>query len=79
MGELFQPMHLIVLCFVFGVLAIGIVPFWQIFKKAGFPGPLALLMPVPLAGVVVLYIVAFSPWKLAPDSVTVQRQAPPVG
>jgi hypothetical protein len=47
---------------------ITVVPYWQIFRKAGFPGPLALLMVVPLAHLVVLYIVAFSRWKVMPET-----------
>jgi hypothetical protein len=40
----------------------GIVPFWQIFKKAGYPGVLALLMLVPLVNLILLYFLAFSHW-----------------
>jgi hypothetical protein len=74
---LFQPMHLLVLFLVFGVLAVVVIPYWLIFKKAGFPAPLALLMPVPLVGVVVLYVVAFSRWKVTPQ-VAYAPPPPPV-
>ena len=66
MGELFQPMHLLVILLVLGMsgpLLLGplvVVPCWQIFKKAGFPAPLSLLLLVPVGGLVVLYLVAFS-------------------
>lgn len=63
MGDLLQPWHLIVLFVVFlPITLIAVVPFWQIFKKAGFPAPLSLLMLVPPAGLVILFIVAFSDW-----------------
>jgi uncharacterized membrane protein len=45
---------------------IVIIPFWQIYKKAGFPPAIALLMIVPLANIITLYVVAFSQWKVAP-------------
>lgn len=43
--------------------ALLVVPFWKIFSKAGFSGWLALLMPIPLVSLIVLYYVAFSTWK----------------
>jgi hypothetical protein len=60
MGDLFQPWHLIVISSV--AFPFVIIPFWQIFKKAGFPAPLSLLMLVPVAGLIVLFFVAFSEW-----------------
>ena len=63
MGELFQPWHLLVLGIVgSGVFLIAVLPFWQIFKKAGFSPALSLLMLVPFVSVIVLFVVAFSDW-----------------
>jgi len=45
---------------------IMVIPYWQIFKKAGFTPWLALLMFVPLANIIILYVVAFSQWRVAP-------------
>ena len=42
--------------------ALVIVPFWFIFAKAGFSGWLSLLMIVPIANIVMLYVIAFSAW-----------------
>ena len=39
---------------------VAIIPFWQIFRKAGFPGALSLLMLIPGVNLILLYIVAFS-------------------
>ena len=39
-----------------------ILPYWFIFRKAGFHPALSLLMIVPIASVVMLYIFAFSDW-----------------
>lgn len=46
--------------------AIVLIPFWQIYKKAGFSPWLALLMIVPLANIITLYVVAFSNWRVMP-------------
>jgi len=52
-------------------LAIVIVPFWQICKKAGFSPWLSLLNVVPFGNLVLIYVLAFAQWKVMP--------APPVG
>jgi hypothetical protein len=63
MGDFLQPWHLLVLMVVFiPVALIAVVPYWQIFKKAGFSPALSLLMLVPFVGIVVLFVVAFSDW-----------------
>jgi hypothetical protein len=61
-AALFIPMIL------FAIIAniILVVPFWFIFKKAGFSAWLSILMFVPLANVIILYVVAFSQWKVVP-------------
>lgn len=41
-------------------------PFWMIFKKAGFQPFLSILVLVPLANLITLYVVAFSRWKAEP-------------
>ncbi len=52
----------------FGIIAnvILVIPFWFIFKKAGFSPWLAVLMFVPLANIIILYVIAFSQWKVVP-------------
>jgi hypothetical protein len=52
-------------------LPIFVVPYWKIFSKAGFAGALSLLMIVPLVNLIVLYIVAFSEWKIKPGKAPV--------
>jgi hypothetical protein len=39
-----------------------IIPFWRIFRKAGFNPALSLLTVIPIANIVVVYYVAFSRW-----------------
>jgi hypothetical protein len=67
-GELLQPWHLLVLFFVFlpVLLLVAVLPYWMIFKKAGFSPALSLLMIVPVVSLVVLFVVAFTDWKVVP-------------
>jgi hypothetical protein len=69
MGDLLQPWHLIVLSFIFlfpFFVLLGVIPYWVIFKKAGFNPLLSLLMLIPVINLIVLFVVAFSDWKVAP-------------
>ncbi len=47
-------------------LAIIVIPFWQIFKKAGMAPALSLLMAVPLVNLIMIYVLAFSEWRVVP-------------
>ena len=53
---------------VFGIIAVAviIVPFWFICKKAGFSPWLSLLNLIPLGNLVLLYVLAFAQWKVVP-------------
>jgi len=63
-GELFTPIHLMVLAFYGMFLVVGLViPFWQIFKKAGMSPALSILMMIPFVNFIMLYILAFSKWN----------------
>ena len=53
---------LIVLVF----LAILIIPFWFICKKAGFSPWLSLLNIIPLGNLILIYVLAFSDWSVMP-------------
>jgi hypothetical protein len=53
---------LIVLVF----LAILIIPFWFICKKAGFSPWLSLLNIIPLGNLILIYVLAFSDWQVVP-------------
>jgi hypothetical protein len=52
-------------------LPIFVIPYWKIFSKAGFAGALSLLMIVPFVNLIVLYVVAFSEWKIKPGKAPV--------
>lgn len=62
MGALF----LILIPIMLIAMVVAIIPYWFIFKKAGFAPLLSLLMMVPLANIIILYVVAFSQWKVVP-------------
>ena len=67
----------------FGLLitAAIIVPFWVAFKKAGMPGPLALMVLIPGIGfLLTLYVLAFARWKVVPaPEYAYPTQMPPPG
>jgi hypothetical protein len=44
------------------IFVIPALAFWKICSKAGFPGPLGLLMLVPVANIVLLLYLAFADW-----------------
>ena len=43
-----------------------IIPYWKIFGKAGFPRIFGLLMIIPLVNLILLYVLAFSRWRVLP-------------
>src|SRR5208282_6447852 len=47
-------------------VAIILIPFWFICKKAGFSPWLTLLNLLPLGNLVLLYVLAFAEWKVVP-------------
>ncbi len=54
--------------FLFALVAIAIIviPFWFICKKAGFSPWLSLLNIIPLGNLILIYVLAFSDWKVVP-------------
>jgi hypothetical protein len=60
---LFQPIHLLLI----GFLGLAVlVPYWQIFKKAGFSPWLSLLIMIPFINLCALYYLAFARWPEKP-------------
>ena len=43
-----------------------LIPWFFIFKKAGFSPLLALLMFVPLVNIIMMYFLAFARWNVVP-------------
>lgn len=58
-------------------MAIVIVPTWFICKKAGFTPWLSLLVIVPFGGLILLYVLAFSEWKVVPAPAPGWAMQPP--
>jgi hypothetical protein len=48
------------------IMAIIIIPFWFILKKAGFSSWLSLINLVPFGTLILLYVLAFAEWKVIP-------------
>jgi glycerol-3-phosphate acyltransferase PlsY len=48
------------------MLAVVIIPFWFILKKAGFSPWLSLINIVPFGTLILLYVLAFAQWKVVP-------------
>ncbi len=47
-------------------LAIIIIPFWFICKKAGFSPWLSFLNVIPMGNLILVYVLAFAQWKVVP-------------
>jgi uncharacterized membrane protein YhaH (DUF805 family) len=54
--------------FVLAILALIITCFWQILRKAGYPGALSLLLLVPFLGqlamLIIIIMLAFGKWPI---------------
>ena len=63
MGDLLQPWHLLVLMFLSSFyLALFVLPFWFICRKAGFTPWLCALSIIPFGAIVLLFVLAFAEW-----------------
>lgn len=62
---LFQPMHLIVILVIIGFV---VVPWIQIFRKAGYSGWLSVLIFIPLINLATLFWFAFSRWPIEKEA-----------
>lgn len=50
-----------IIMFVLMVL-LAVIPFWKLYSRAGFSGAWALLAVIPLAPIVLLWVIAFIRW-----------------
>lgn len=55
-------MWLVIAVAVLAMIALYVFIFWRIFEKAGFSGPLGLLVFVPFGELICLLILAFGEW-----------------
>lgn len=61
-----QAMMVVMPFFFLAFAIILIIPYWFIWKKAGFSPWFSLFMFIPLLNLVMLYVLAFSQWKVVP-------------
>jgi hypothetical protein len=78
----FGPTHSLLFLMFFGffglmISIVVVIPYWFIFKKAGFSPFLAVLMVLPLINLVMLYFLAFSRWNVVPAAAMVYPAPPP--
>ena len=66
----------IVFLFILIGLAIVIVPFWFMCKKAGISPWLAFLNIIPLGNLILMYVLAFADWKVVPAPQGYWQQPP---
>ena len=79
MGELFQPLHLLIIGFIFlAIFPLKVPAYWMIFKKAGVEPALSLLTVIPGVQLVVLYYVALAEGKTIASNVA-PSVPPPLG
>jgi hypothetical protein len=57
-----SELFLILIVIFFFAIVFLLIPYWRIFKKAGFSPALSLLMLIPLINVALLYYLAFTEW-----------------
>ena len=58
-------------------LAILIIPFWFICKKAGFSPWLSFLNVIPFGHLILIYVLAFAEWKVVPAPEAAWQPQPP--
>ena len=77
----FGPAHSLLYLMFFGffgamISIVVLIPWFFIFKKAGFSPLLGLLMFVPLVNIIMMYFLAFARWNVVPAGLV--YPAPPV-
>jgi hypothetical protein len=61
-----QHMAAVMPFFILVFLIVAIIPYWFIWKKAGFSPWFSLLILVPIINIISIYVLAFSQWKVVP-------------
>jgi hypothetical protein len=61
-----QAMMVFMPLFFLGFAVIIVIPYWFIWKKAGFSPWFSLLMFIPLLNFIMLSVLAFADWKVVP-------------
>jgi hypothetical protein len=58
------PEIMLIATYLVGSFLLWVIPYWFIFRKAGFAPTLSLLMWIPLVNVVMVFYLAFSEWPI---------------
>lgn len=61
-----QAMMVVMPIFILIAAAVMLIPWWFIYKKAGFSSWLCLLMVIPIINLIMLYVLAFTDWRVPP-------------
>ena len=61
-----QHMAVVMPFFLLVILVVAVIPYWFIWKKAGFSPWFSLLIMIPIVNIISIYILAFSEWKVVP-------------
>jgi len=56
-------------------VAVVLLPFYEIYRKAGFSGWLCLLNIIPIVNIVVLYYIAFAQWPALKENKKLREEA----
>ena len=56
------------------LLGVGVIPFWKIFSKAGYPGAMGLIMLVPFLNLIMLFYLGFAEWPVLRELERLRRQ-----
>jgi hypothetical protein len=56
--------ELIVILIIVIILAVALLPWFMIYKKAGYSPAMGCLMYIPLVNVIMLFILAFTQWPI---------------
>jgi len=66
------------LVLILAFVALGILIWWKIFSKTGMSGWMGLLMFVPLANIIMLFVLAFSEWPVERELKLLRGAQPPL-
>jgi hypothetical protein len=55
-------------------ITLGVVVWWRIMAKTGYGGPFGLLMIVPIANIILLFVLAFGKWPVEKELEELRRR-----
>lgn len=67
----------IIVLVILGMMVIALVPWFFIYKKAGFSPAMGCLMFIPVVNIIMLFVLAFSQWPIERDLENARIGIPP--